>query len=53
MLTTNGIARGAKPFAGARGVLATPSSPSRRRRHMGELESPALLGDQGKQYEQL
>ena len=35
-----GIAKGAWPFAGARGVLAPSSSPSRRRRQKGELESP-------------
>jgi len=35
-----GDCKGASPFAGARGVLAPSTSPSRRRRHKGELESP-------------
>jgi len=41
MLVTKGIAKGEPPFAGARGVLAPSTFPSRRRRQKGELESPA------------
>ncbi len=42
MLGKKGMAKGEPPFAGARGVLAASSSPSRRRRQKGALESPAL-----------
>jgi hypothetical protein len=40
MLVKTGIAKGEPPFAGARGVLAPSTSPSRRRPHKGALESP-------------
>jgi hypothetical protein len=39
VLPAVGVQR-ASPSAGARGVLAPSSSPSRRRRHKGALESP-------------
>ena len=35
-----GIAKGAEPFAGARGVLAPSTSPSCRLRQLGEVEKP-------------
>jgi len=38
-----GIAKGGSPFAGARGVLAPSSSPSRHRRQKGALESPGAI----------
>ncbi len=41
VLVAVGVQR-TKPCAGARGVLAPSTSPSRRRRHKGEVESPGL-----------
>ena len=40
ILVKTEIAMGGSPFAGARGALAPSSSPCRRRRQKGTLESP-------------